>query len=111
LKWLKKIFSKESPPPTPAEEPPKLDLSRVDGWIADRSADSGFEGGVRSLYASIEGVARDLERDLSALESAEPAEVAPPRLDKAGTATRETVVRQMRVLVEKRAPPRTADQA
>ena len=111
MKWLKKIFSKESPPPTPAEEPPKLDLSRVDGWIADRSADSGFEGGVRSLYASIEGVARDLERDLSALESAEPAEEAPPRLLKAGTATRETVVRQMRVLVEKLAPPRRADQA
>lgn len=111
MKWLKKIFSREKASSAPSEPPPKLALSRVEEWLADRFAEPGFEDGARTLYASIERLARKLEGDLSALEAAEPGEDAPPRLLKAGTATRETVVRQMRVLVEKLAPPRRADQA
>jgi len=114
LKWLKKIFSKEKAGPgrqDEAETPPKLALSYVEEWLAVRSQEPEFDERVRSLYAAIERLAGEFESDLLALEKAVPREDAPPRLLKAGTATRETVARQMRVLSERLSPPARADLA
>jgi len=111
LKWLKKIFHKENVGEGSGDEdaPSTLALSHVGEWLGERSQGPEFEKRVRSLYGMIERVAKDLEEDLLALEKAEPREDAPPRLLKAGTAAREKVARQMRVLSERLAPPLGAD--
>ncbi|GEM_PF-207476 len=111
VKWLKKIFQKEKVDEVRQDEvaPSTLALSYVEEWLSDRSQEPEFEGRVRSLYGQIERVAKNLEGDLNVLEAAEPKEGAPPRLLKAGTATREKVARQMRVLSERLAPPPGAD--
>ncbi len=113
MKWLKKIFQKEKSGEGQGrkdeEAPSTLALSYVEEWLRDRSQEPEFEGRVRSLYGMIERVAKNLEGDLLALEKAEPKEDAPPRLLKAGSAAREKVARQMRVLSEKLAPPPAAD--
>ena len=111
LKWLKKIFQREKSERgrEVAEAPATLALSYVEEWLADRSREPEFEKTVRSFYSSIERVAIDLDRDLKALEEAEPGEEVPPRLLKAGTAARENVSRQMRILSSKFAPPAGAD--
>ncbi|MDF0591862.1 hypothetical protein P0O15_11915 [Methanotrichaceae archaeon Mx] len=111
LKWLKKIFQRDRSDEARDERelPSTLALSYVEEWLADRSREPEFEKRVRSFYSSIERVAIDLDRDLKALEEAEPGEEVPPRLLKAGTAARENVSRQMRILSSKFAPPEGAD--
>jgi len=110
LKWLKKIFSKENAVEDRNEEAPvTLALSHVKDWLDERSQEPELERNLRSLYDSIERVAKDLEGDLLALERAEPKEDASPRLLKAGSATREKLVRQMRGLSDRVAPPAKAD--
>ncbi|HPJ30605.1 MAG TPA: hypothetical protein PLZ42_04370 [Methanothrix sp.] len=112
LKWLKKIFSKDKAGPGRQEAedtPSRLALSYVQEWLAVRSQEPEFDQRIRSIYAAIERLAKEFERDLLALEAAEPREDAPPRLLKAGTATRETVSRQMRVLSERLPPPAGAN--
>ncbi|UEC43292.1 MAG: hypothetical protein METHAR1v1_1260004 [Methanothrix sp.] len=111
LKWLKKIFQRDRSDEARDERelPSTLALSYVEEWLADRSREPEFENRVRSFYSSIERVAIDLDRDLKALEEAKPGEEVPPRLLKAGTAARENVSRQMRILSSKFAPPAGAD--
>jgi len=111
LKWFKKIFSKEKGGEGRGGEavPSTLALSYVEEWLRNRSQEPEFEKRVRSLYDAIERVAKNLEADLLALEKAEPKEDAPPRLLKAGSAAREKVARQMRVLSERLTPPLGAD--
>jgi septal ring factor EnvC (AmiA/AmiB activator) len=110
LKWLKKIFSKEKGGEDPGVEAPlTLALSHVGEWLRGRSQEPEFEERVRSLYDTIERVAKNLEGDLLALERAEPKEGVPPRLLKAGSAAREKVTRQMAVLSDRLSPPLRAD--
>ena len=86
MKWLKKIFSKENAVEDRNEEAPvTLALSHVKDWLDERSQEPELERNLRSLYDSIERVAKDLEGDLLALERAEPKEDASPRLLKAGS--------------------------
>jgi chromosome segregation ATPase len=111
LKWLKKIFQKEKAGEDREDEeaPSTLALSYVEEWLSGRSQEPEFEKRVRSLYDQIERVSKNLEGDLLALEKAEPKDEVPPRLLKAGSAAREKVARQMRVLSERLAPPPRAD--
>ncbi|MGC9514544.1 hypothetical protein [Methanocrinis sp.] len=111
MKWLKKIFTKERADERREDEdaPSTLALSHVGEWLGERSQEPEFEERVRSLYGMIDRVTKDLERDLLTLEKAEPREDVPPRLLKAGSAAREKVARQMRVLSERLAPPPRAD--
>lgn len=110
MKWLKKIFSKENAvEDSDVEAPVILALSHVKDWLEERSQEPELERNLRSLYDSIERVAKDLEGDLSALEGAEPKEGTSLRLLKAGSAAREKLVRQMRGLSDRVAPPAKAD--
>lgn len=110
MNWLKKIFSKEKAVEDRNDEAPiTLALSHVKDWLEERSHEPEFERNLRSLYDSIERVAKDLEGDLLALEGAAPKEDAPPRLLKAGSAAREKLVRQMRGLSDRTAPPAKAE--
>lgn len=111
MKWLKKIFSKEKAGEYREDEeaPSTLALSYVEEWLSGRSQEPEFEKRVRSLYDQIERVSKNLEGDLLALEKAVPKDEVPPRLLKAGSAAREKVARQMRVLSERLAPPPRTD--
>ena len=112
LKWLQKIFQMGKASPDrreEEEEPATLALSHVEDWLRDRSDKPQFEMRVRSIYATIERMTIDLEKKITALEAAEPDDEVPPRLLKAGTAARENVSRQMRLLSSKLAPPAGAD--
>jgi hypothetical protein len=112
LKWFKKIFSKEAKENAGdrgVEAPVTLALSHVKEWLEERSREPEFEERVRSLYDAIERVAKNLERDLLALERAEPKEDVPPRLLKAGSAAREKVGRQMSLLTDRLAPPQKVE--
>jgi len=104
LKWFKKIFQRNGR--EKEEIPSRLALNNLDKWLEERLRQPEFEEKVKGLYQEIEGVTTDLESDLKKLKSASPTEGAPPRLLKAGQASREKVRKQMGLLAQKLTPPR-----
>ena len=97
MKWLKKIFGKDEGK-RKADAPSSIALSNLDEWLEERARQPEFEETVRDLYRQVDEVAAELDRNLKTLRSATPAQGPPPRLVKAGLASREKVGTQLEAL-------------
>ena len=105
MKWLKNIF----PGSKARGEAVSLPLLDINSWLEDRQRDSGFEECLREIYNRLDGVAKGLSEDVSALISAEPDPSTPAKLMRAGLAARGELVKQMESMNEKLMPPRRID--
>jgi DNA repair exonuclease SbcCD ATPase subunit len=105
LKWLKNIF----PGSKVRGEALSLPLLDINSWLEDRQRDSGFEECLSEIYNRLDGVAKGLSGDVSALISAEPDPSTPPKLLRAGLAARGELVKQMESMNEKLMPPKRRD--
>jgi len=102
VKWLNDIFhGKEAKGKSIV-----LRLSDLDSWLEERSKNSLFEERLQDIYGRLQKGAEDLDRDINALRSAEPDKSTPPKLLRAGLASRQETVKQMDSLAEKLVPPR-----
>jgi len=105
VKWLNDIFhGKEAKGKSIV-----LRLSDLDSWLEERSKNSLFEERLQDIYGRLQKGAEDLDRDINALRSAEPDKSTPPKLLRAGLASRQETVKQMDSLAEKLVPPRGND--
>ncbi len=91
MKWLKNIF----PGSKARGKALSLPLADINSWLEDRERDSGFEECLSEIYNRLDGVAKGLSEDVSALISAEPDPSTPPKLLRAGLAARGELVKQM----------------
>ena len=105
MKWLKNIF----PGSKVRGEAVSLPLLDINSWLEDRQRDSGFEECLSEIYSRLDGVAKGLSKDVSALISAEPDPSTPPKLLRAGLAARGELVKQMESMNEKLMPPKRRD--
>ena len=105
MKWLKNIF----PGSKVRGEAVSLPLSAINSWLEDRQRDSGFEECLNEIYNLLDGVAKGLSEDVSALIAAQPDPSTPPKLLRAGLAARVELVKQMESMNEKLMPPRRRD--
>ena len=105
MKWLKGIFHGEKG----SGNAQNLALSEIHSWLKVQSEPSGFEDRLQDIYVSIEEAAQALASDLRALGSAEPDSTTPPKLLRAGLASRGEVLKQMEALVERMNPPTGRD--
>jgi DNA repair exonuclease SbcCD ATPase subunit len=105
LKWLKNIF----PGSKAKGEALSLPILDINSWLEDRQKDSGFEESLSEIYRRLDGVAKSLSEDVSALISAEPDPSTPPKLLRAGLAARGELVKQMESMNEKLMPPKRRD--
>ncbi len=105
MKWLKNIF----PGSKAGGEAVSLPLADINSWLEDRQKDSGFEECLGEIYDRLDGVAKSLSRDVSALISAKPDPSTPPKLLRAGLAARGELVKQMESMNEKLMPPKKRD--
>jgi len=106
LKWLKNIFGKK-----PArEESAILQLGEIDSWLKEYEKESDFAARTKEIYGRMEDVAKNLSRDISALEikSADD-DATPPKLLRAGLAARGEIVKQLETLSQKLMPPKKKD--
>ncbi len=106
MKWLKNIFGKK-----PArEESAILQLDEIDSWLKDYEKESEFAARTKEIYGRMEDVAKNLSRDISALEikSADD-DATPPKLLRAGLAARGEIVKQLETLSQKLMPPKKKD--
>jgi len=107
VKWLNDIFhGKEAKGKSIV-----LRLSDLDSWLEERSKNSLFEERLQDIYGRLQKGAEDLDRDINALRSAEPDKSTPPKLLRAGLASRQETVKQMDSLAEKLVPPRGNDRS
>lgn len=105
MKWLKNIF----PGSKVRDEAASMPLLDINSWLEDRQRDSGFEECLSEIYGRLDGVAKGLSKDVSALISATPDPSTPPKLLRAGLAARGELVKQMESMNEKLMPPKRRD--
>ena len=105
MKWLKNIFGKK-----PArEESAILQLGEIDSWLKEYEKESDFAARSKEIYGRMEDVAKNLSRDISALEIESADDETPPKLLRAGLAARGEIVKQLETLSQKLMPPKKKD--
>ena len=105
MNWLKNVFGKK----LAKEESAILQLAKINSWLEERGKESDFAMRCLEIYGRMDGVAKVLSKDISALESASANEDTPPKLLRAGLAARSEVVKQLETLSEKLIPPKKKD--
>ncbi len=105
MNWLKNVFGKK----LAKEESAILQLAKINSWLEERGKESDFAMRCLEIYGRMDGVAKVLSKDISALESASANEDTPPKLLRAGLAARSEVVKQLETLSEKLMPPKKKD--
>ncbi|MCX6677930.1 MAG: hypothetical protein NTU95_08315 [Methanothrix sp.] len=105
MKWLKNIFGGKKG----GEEAAILQLAEINSWLEERGKESGFAMRCNEIYGRMDGVAKALSKDISALESASADDGTPPKLLRAGLAARGEIVKQLETLSEKLTPPKKND--
>jgi hypothetical protein len=105
VKWIEKVFGRRQ------QDSAEIRFDELSGWLDLRFEKLSEELGAHanSLYPDIEHALLKIKKSTSQLEKAEPQGRFHLKMVKIGTSNRDNMVKQLRMLIDNIAVPRTAD--
>jgi uncharacterized coiled-coil DUF342 family protein len=104
VKWLSKLIGKQNQQKSP--DTATMDFSELDGWVSDMTGAEldGFFESAAQIFAEIETTEEQLVRDIESLKVADPPEL-PSRALRVGFAARDSMIKQINVMIDRIAIP------